>query len=234
MDDAEPRVLGDLLARERRSNRPALGGGGRELDYRRFITTAWKAGNYLRHLGVRKGSTVGVVGEGPPAVLSLFGAAALGAAVWVDPSADSSPDVLVAPTNRLGRFDAPSRSNRVGYGSEPDDPAVSYFERDVWSENPVEPPERVAPEDAALRGAFGEWSHTDVFDAADGVTEQLSPEDTVALRASLSNPWVVAAGVVAPLSVGARVLFPEEGESGSVAVVEGEAPEERVLSPPKS
>jgi len=232
MHDAGPRVVGDLLARERRSNRPALQEGDHELDYRRFITTSWKAGNYLRHLGVRKGSTVGIVGGGAPAVLSLFGAAALGATVRMEPTTGEETDVLVAPTERLDAFDAPSRSNRVGYGSEPEDPAVSYFERDVWSENPVEPPERVAPETPVLVGRFGEWSHADLFDAADGVVDELSADDTVAVRAPLSDPWVVAAGVVAPLSVEACVLFPAGSETGTVAVGDGEPPEARALVRP--
>jgi hypothetical protein len=232
MHDAGPRVLGDLLARERRSNRPALREGSHELDYRRFITTAWKAGNYLRHLGVRKGSTVGIVGGGPPAVLSLLGAAALGATARIDPATGTETDVLVAPTERLSAFDAPARSNRVGYGTEPDDPAVSYFERDVWSENPVEPPEHVPPEAPVLVGEFGKRSHADVFDTANGVADELSADDAVAVRVPLSDPWVVAAGVVAPLSVGACVLLPDESETGTIAVADGEAPEDRTLTRP--
>jgi hypothetical protein len=232
-------VLGDLLARERRSNRPALRASGRELDYRRFITTAWKAGNYLRHLGTRPGSTVGVVGRSPEAASALFGAVALGASVRSEPSSGEGLDALVAPTGRLDGFDTPGRSRRIGYGADPEDPAVSYFERDVWSENPVEPPERVSPEDPALDVSGTVQSHADVLAAARTAVEKagMGPEDTVALRVPLSAPGAVAAGLVAPLLVGACVLFPGEGagdadaETGTVAVAEGVAPESRTVAP---
>jgi hypothetical protein len=53
-----------LLARERRSERVACRvGDARSYDYDRFLTTAWQAGNYLRHLGVREGVAVGVAAD---------------------------------------------------------------------------------------------------------------------------------------------------------------------------
>jgi len=224
----EPTVLGDVLARERRSERPALRGGGRELDYRRFITTAWKAGNFLRHLGVRTGSAVGVVGRTPTTVLSLFGATALGASVSIDPAEDDAFRAVIAPTEQVDGYEA---GNRVGYGTEPEDPETSYFERDVWSENPVAPPETVAPDAPALVGAERTWTHAELLAAARNTVNKLAPSDTVACRAPLSDPGAVAAGVVAPLLVGACVLLPADGDTGTVAVANGDTPEARTLTP---
>ena len=57
-------TLADVLARDRRSDAPALHAEGptrQRYDYRRFLTTAWKAGNFLHKQGVRTGDTVAVV-----------------------------------------------------------------------------------------------------------------------------------------------------------------------------
>lgn len=55
-------VIGDLMARDRRSDRLALrvDGPGRTYTYHDLITTSYKAGNVLRYLGVRKGARVAV------------------------------------------------------------------------------------------------------------------------------------------------------------------------------
>jgi len=49
-------VVGDLLARDRRSRDIALvTADGRERTYRDLITNAYKAANVLRYLGAREG-----------------------------------------------------------------------------------------------------------------------------------------------------------------------------------
>ena len=58
-------ALGDTVGRERRSAEPALRAAdtGRLYDYRRFCTSAWKVGNFLRHLGVRGGDNVAIADD---------------------------------------------------------------------------------------------------------------------------------------------------------------------------
>jgi len=226
-------VLGDLVARGRRSDAPALrhAPSGRALDYRRVCTTAWKVGNLLRNEGVRGGATVGIAADrAPEPVLSLFGVGLLGATARLDPPADATGlKALVVPTDHLGEY-APGPGTRlVGYGDAPEDPAVSHFERDVWSENPTAPPDAVAPDDPVLATDHGTHTHRDLLAAARTVAEEwdLTDDDPVAVRSSLAHPGTVAAGVVAPLLVGGTVLFPAGATTGAFAVAE-DAPEPSV------
>jgi hypothetical protein len=224
----EPSVLGDLVARERRSDALALDAPalGRDYDYRRFCTTAWKVGNFLHHIGVRSGVAVGVAADPvPEPVLTLFGAALLGAPVrFLDGDPDGDTRAVVVPTGSE-EVELPPGGQRVVYGDPPEDPSTSYFERDVWSQNPTEPPDPVAPDDVALR-ADGEHSHRDLLEAAEGVVGEwgLEPGESVAVRAPLTHPGTVAAGVVAPLLAGGTVLLPAEGSEGDYAVGAGPEP----------
>lgn len=220
------RVLGDAVGRDRRSDAPALRAGGREYDYRRFCTTAWKTGNLLRNEGVRSGMAVAVADDpAPEAVLAFYGAALLGGVVGFGPGAlGDRTRALVVPTADLGAYDAGARTRGVAYGTEPADPGVAYFERDVWSENPTEPPDRVEPGDPLLRTPDREWTHGEVLDAARAVADEwgLEPGDEVAVRGPFAHPGTVAAGLVAPVLAGAVVLLPDGDGTGDYAVGEGE------------
>lgn len=181
---------------------------GRRYDYRRFCTTAWKVGNFLRHLGVRDGVTVAVADDPvPETVLTCYGASLLGAVVRFGPSADVDDDVqtLVVPAAEVDDYDTGPSTRRVVYGDAPDDPSVSYFERDVWSENPTEPPDRVHPEQPLLATTDSTYTHSDVLGSARAAVESfaLGPDATVAVAGSFTDPEVVAAGLIAPVLVGA-------------------------------
>ncbi|MFC7226197.1 hypothetical protein N0B31_02180 [Salinirubellus salinus] len=227
-------VLGDLVVRDRRSDDSALRAAdtGREYDYRRFCTTTWKAGNYLRLLGVRTDARVAVADDPTPeAVLSAYGAALLGGVVRFGPAHDTELDarVLVTPTAELDDYTVGPSTKRVGYGTEPEDPDVGYFERDVWSENPTEPPDRVEP-DGGLLDADRTYSHAEVLDAARRVAARwdLEPGDEVAVRASFTHPGTVTAGLVAPILAGAAILLPGDAGEGDYAVGDGGPERERV------
>jgi hypothetical protein len=234
-------VLGDCVARERRSDRPALRhpGSGRAYDWRRFCTTAWKVGNYLRNEGVREGAVVGVAADPvPESVLTLVGTSLLGATVRFDPprvGEQGSLKALVIPTARIGEYDHPPGTRYVAYGAEPADPSHTYFEREVWSENPTAPPDVVRPETALLAVDERTVSHGAVMDAARATVEQwdLDADTTVAVRGPLTHPGVVAAGVAAPLLAGGTVLL-SDGDATADAAVVGpgveEAPERRTLA----
>lgn len=229
-------VLGALLARSRRGE---LGDAlalrhaptGRHYDYHRFCTTAWKVGNLLRNEGVRGGATVVVAPvPSPEALLTLAGTALLGATVRLDPTDASGAKALVAPTDRLDDYDPGPGTRLVGYGDDPSDPAVARFERDVWSENPTEPPDEVVPDDALLAAGGRTYAHREVLDAARTVADgwSLTDDDAVAVRSSLTHPGTVAAGVVAPLLVGGTVLVPGDGTTGAFAVADGDTSEPSV------
>ncbi|WP_458206556.1 hypothetical protein [Haladaptatus sp. NG-SE-30] len=224
-------TFADLVARERRSDDPVLAvPDTRGYDYHRFLTTAWKTGNFLRHLGVREGVTVGIVtSSAAQPLLGFLGSVLLGAGVWFDPPNDVDARVLLAPEEAVGEYDLPPGGQYVSYGRPVDNPRVSHFEEDVWSENPVFPETPLPPETTALTGER-EITHAELLDAGKSVAEEwhFDPGDSVVLRAPLSNPRAVAAGVVAPLIGGAEIVL-DTDRVGDFAVAIEDAPEKTVV-----
>lgn len=216
-------VLGDTIDRQRRTSDTALRAPavGRVYDYRRFCTSAWKVGNFLRHLGVRSGAGVTIADDPiPEPVLTFYGAALLGGVVRFGPgeSIDDDTRALVVPVGDLGEYDAGPSTKRIAYGGQPDDPTVSYFERDVWSENPTEPPDHVTPSDPLLTTSEATYSHGDVLGAATEVADDhgIVSDTSVAVRGSFTAPGVVAAGLVAPIVAGGTVVVGPEAEGDLV------------------
>jgi len=249
-------VLGDLVARERRSDAVALrvATTGREISYRDFCTTAWKAGHALSHCGVHPGARVALAPDpAPQPLLTLFGAACLGARVTFDTEAEAR--AVLVPADREG--DVAARPGRavVVYGDAPEDPGVTHWERTVWSENPVRPPgerdadevvldseelpssssrtqsdDGEASETPRATGEAGDagsraYTHREVLAAAARVVDaaDLDADTSVGLRATLTDPRAVVAGVVAPLSVGGTVVLPDGESDADVTVNDGEA-----------
>ena len=231
-------VLGDVIARDRRSDAPALDvpSVGRCYDYRRFCTSAWKVGNFLRHLGVRGGAGVAVADDPlPEPVLAFYGAALLGGVVRFDPGSAVADDVraLVVPAAELDSYDAGPSTKRVVYGEAPDDPSVSYFERDVWSENPTEPPDFVSPDDPLLRTPKSTYGHAEVLDAAVEAIELLSLAEgrRVAVEGSFTDPDTVAAGLVAPMLARGTVQLGADSDTDLVVGGPRSAIEDESLLP---
>lgn len=230
VDGDRPAVVGDLCSRDRRGPDPALvdGAAAREYSYRDFVTTAARACNVLRYLGTRTGSLVAIEPETTPKPLfTFFGAALLGGVVSFAPQTvpgrEEAPAATVVPVDREVEFDLPPGSKLAVYGGEPTDPRTTHWEAEAWSENPGVPPYDVAPDDPLLvtyEQRVGrepeQLTHGDVLEAAIGAADamELSFGDHVAVSDSLSDPRVLAAGVLAPLSVGATVVLP--GDSGAL------------------
>jgi len=227
-------VIGDLLARERRSGATALLlPDGRERSYREFITNAYKGGNALRHAGVRRGGTLGIapVADLAP-LLGFFGAVQLGAIARFDlaAAATAAPDALLVPVEREAEFDPDPGTTLVAFGGDPASPSTTHWEAVRWSENPAFPPSEVEPDDAALGIGDERFSHRDLLEAAEAVVDRvgMGADDTVVLRASLSEPWAVVAGVLAPLAAGGAVgVAPTDdlggGPTGTIAVAGADA-----------
>lgn len=245
-------VVGDLLARDRRSDAPALVTlDGRERSYHELITNAYKAGNVLRYLGLGAGRTLAVapVPTLPP-VLAFLGAAQLGAATRFDPAAgaEAGDRVLLVPATEEAAYDPAPGTTLAVFGGEPTAPETTNWEESVWSENPAFPPSDLDPETPLLLpSADGESSDTDgavshgaALAAAAEVTELygIDADTRVVLRAPLSDPGAVAAGLLAPLSVGGTTVLADPAETGpeapvrgDVAVTEDDAPEPAALDP---
>lgn len=225
-----PSVLADVVARERRSSDLALraDAAGREYSWHDFCTTAYKAGNFLRYLGVAAGDTVAVGDDPlPEAVLTFVGAAQLGALTRFGPDETADVRAVVVHHAREADFGVPAGCNLAVYGGPPDATGTAHWERDVWSENPAFPPTDVDPDDPAVAAAGATYSHRALLDAAAGVVSEhgLDADSTVAVRASLTRPGVVAAGVVAPLVAGGTVVFPDAETVCDVAVGGDAVPE---------
>ncbi|SNZ04925.1 AMP-binding enzyme [Natronoarchaeum philippinense] len=243
--------LDDVVARDRRSQDLAVRAAGepeRTYTYHRFCTTAWKTGNFLRHLGVGDGVAVGVAADPlPQSLLTFFGTALLGGRTRFAPPTEFDGRAVVARSDAVDRYELPAGGQRVGYGDDPEDPATRYFEEEVWSENPSFPPVERDPSTPALDDGERIYSHADLLDAAADVISafDLDADDAVAVRASLADPRTVVAGALAPLVAGGTVLFPAAEDrtgatdaaasaSGDVAVVptteRGAAPESRTIT----
>ncbi|MFB6074464.1 MAG: hypothetical protein ABEJ89_05585 [Haloarculaceae archaeon] len=204
-------------------------------SYRDVATNAWKAGNLLRNYGVRHGQRVAVVvgpkapgeddeqgrlGSSPTPLVAVLGAALNGALVDLDPPGVVDATVLVAPADWLARYERGPGTSTLAYGGPPEDPTVAHFERESWSENPHEPPADLAPSDGLL-AADRVYAHGDLLAASRRVVadHDLTAEDAVALRAPVTSPGALAAGVLAPMRVGATLAV-GAGADADVSVVE--------------
>ena len=225
-------VLGDLVGRDRRSERVALRvvARDREVSYRDFCTTAWKAGHALSHLGVHEGSPVALAPDPEPQILeTLFGAALLGARVTFEADADAR--VVMGHVDREAALGDGERKVVV-YGGAPEAATTTHWEGVVWSENPSTPPGERSPDDPALSAAGSALTHRDVLTRAERVVEgaDLGAGTAVALRASLADPRAVVAGVVAPLLAGGTVVLPDAEAAADVAVSDDPVPEARRIA----
>jgi hypothetical protein len=225
-------TLGDAVARERRTAGTALRaeGSGRTYSYRDFVTTSYKAGNVLRHLGVRPGDEVHVASEHvPEPVLTFYGAAQLGAVTRFGTGVEGTPPrVAVAPATRESAFDLPPGHHLAVYGDPPADPSVTHWEAEVWSENPAVHPVAVEGSDPLLAAENRIYTHDEVVAAAADVVADadIDPGTEVVLRGPLTDPAVVIAGVVAPILAGSTIVLPDDGAEiaaeGAPIAVDGE------------
>ena len=246
-------TLGDLLDRrvdrdEDENERAALRASGtpeRRYDATRLRIDARKTGNFLRQLGVGPGRTVAIADvPTPESVLTLFGAALLGASarfVPFDAFEEKPVDnrridarVLVGPAEPI--HDIPvNATKRVAYGDPPEDPEIAYFERDVWSENPTFPPGGPSEREIAIEMGSRKHTHRELVRAAEQVVDEwgLDWDIEIAVRAPLTDPRTIVAGVFAPLSYGGVTLLPDAEARGDLAVVDSATTGDEVREVPE-
>jgi hypothetical protein len=236
-------TVGDLLARERRSDRPALVIGDRERSYHELITNAYKAGNVLGYHGVGGGRPLAdapVRALAP--VLAFLGAAQLGAATRFDPAAgvDAGDRMVLVPAAEQADYDPPAGTKLAVFGGEPADPETINWEESVWSENPAFPPTNIDPQTPLLLGGGSDntVSHRAALSAAETVVDRygLDADSRIVLRSSLGDPGAVVAGLLAPLTVGGVAVLADPAASvsesrGNLAVSSGDAPEPDRIDP---
>jgi len=244
-------TLADVVAAGRDREGAVLAAAGRSAPYTygEFSTNAWKAGNLLRHYGVRPAARLALVvgpkepdeddesgrlGTAADPLLGLLGGAALGAVVDVMPAEPVDARAIVLPNAWLSQYEVAAGCSRLAYGGPPEESGVAHFERELWSENPIEPPDPVRPDDDVLRVDESTFTHEDLLAAGQSVADEfgLTDEDSVGLDASLTGPGAVAAGIVAPLAVGATIRVGESDlASETTLIVKDGGDGERVVNP---
>ena len=233
-------VVGDLLARDRRSRDLAIvTPDGRERTYHDLITNAYKAANVLRYLGAREGATVAVHPDpGFHPTLAFLGAAGLGASVRFDPAAglDAGDRVVLVPTAEESTADPAPGTNLAVFGGPPARPETTHWEQELWSENPGMVPSTVEPADPVVSGPGSPISHQRLLALADAATRTaaIDADTRVVVRAPITDHRALAAGVVAPLVTGGTVVLDralgaesdptaDDPARGDVAIVADEA-----------
>ena len=233
-------VVGDLLARDRRSRDLAIvTPDGRERTYHDLITNAYKAANVLRYLGAREGATVAVHPDpGFHPTLAFLGAAGLGASVRFDPAAglDAGDRVVLVPTAEESTADPAPGTNLAVFGGPPTRPETTHWEQELWSENPGMVPSTVEPADTVVSGPGSPISHQRLLALADAATRTaaIDADTRVVMRAPITDHRALAAGVVAPLVTGGTVVLDralgaesdpiaDDPARGDVAIVADEA-----------
>lgn len=222
-----------------------------DYTYREFATNAWKAGNLFRHYGLRPGATLAVIagpkepedaaepgwlGSAADPLLAFLGGACVGAVVDFDPPQPIDARAIALPDAWLDRYDIEPGCSQVAYGGPPERSGVAHFERELWSENPTQPPDSPDADDSLLRVDAREYSHAELLAAAQALVDEfgLTAGDTIAINAPLTTAGAVVAGVVAPLLVGATILLrtPESLPEDVVYVVsDAERWDDRGLAP---
>lgn len=234
-------LLADLVAagREREGTLFTTPERSAPYSYRDFCTNVWKGGNLMRHYGVREGTRVAVVvgpknptdgdepgylRDGPDSLLAILSATLDGAVAELCPPDAVDATALVAPAAWLDRYDLAPGTKALAYGGPSDDPTVAGFERELWSENPLQPPGERAPGDDAVTDADGTYTHGELLAASERVVEEydIGAETTVALRAPVTTVGALVGGVLAPMRAGATVRFGPD-VTGDVAVATGDA-----------
>lgn len=209
-------VVGDLVDRQRRSPAPALHAVDRDRTYSYFdlCNTAAKAGNVLRHVGVRPGDTVAVEPRRDPEVtLTALGAWLIGAVVApaVTPGEAGDARALVVAAAAESAVTAPPGTSLVVFGDAPATDGATHWEAEVWSENPAAPPAPTTPSDTAVV-AGGDTrtavSHERLLGLADAAVDAAGVDTRTAVVAAgdPADPRATAAGLLAPLAAGGTAV----------------------------
>ncbi|WP_136718183.1 hypothetical protein [Halorientalis salina] len=227
-------VIGDLVARERRRKEPLVySSASQPYTAHKFCTDAWKAASLFRYHGLGPGRRVAIADDATPqALLGFFAGALLGAEVRFGDPTDGDARLVLGPADPLVDWEPAPGTKRVVYGDQPDDPDVIHFERDVWSENPTMPPDRVDPDTDVLVTDDETYTHDQLLSATERVIadQDLTADDEVAVESSLARPGTLVAGVLAPLSVQATILLPGTDRTGTMTVTDDEVSDTRTVS----
>lgn len=230
------KTLPKLLEATGDSDTVAIGvpaAGEQVYTYDRLRSTVYSTANLLSDAGISEGSRVAIAPKkASETVVAFLGAASLGATVWFGGPARANVDALLAPTEYVDKYQIPSDSLRVGYGSAPDDDSVVHFGKAVWKADETPPQAGVLPGTKLLTDGENTYSHRELLDAAAEVVDARDIEEgtVVSVRAPLRDPRTIAAGIVAPLSATGTIRFPSgPRDIGDLGIADDDAPEPRLM-----
>lgn len=233
-------TIKSVVAAGRDRERVAIDGPSRPAPYRYpdFCTDVWKAGNLYSHYGVQNGGTVAVVPRGHPTadvdtrdhqtrdgspprtaipMLGILGGAVVGSRVRVPNANPVDAGVVLAHVEDLPDVDTVGQSTLLAYGGDSERAAVERFESGLWSENPVEPPETVTPEDGFLVRDGDDLTQGELVRAAAAVADAYGVDGSasVILEAPLTDVRAVLAGLLMPLFVGATIHLGADSDANA-------------------
>jgi len=235
-------TVADLITTARDTDAPLFvsSGGAADHSYESFLTTTWKAGNLLRHYGVRPGDAVAVVvgpnepeaddqpghmGVTPTPLLAVIGGLLAGGSVDLDPVTAVDAKVLVAPAAWIERYTPGPGTKPIAYGADATDPTVAQLERESWSENPVAPPVELDPMTTAFGGS-DPHTHGDLLVETRRIVAGYNfDSDTRVGLAAPMTPAVFVAGVLAPIMAGGTIVLGQAEQSPRVDVIVGSVPD---------
>ena len=149
----------------------ALATETKEYNEETFYRTCHKTANLLNHLGVREGGDVVVSPAAVPEnVFGFLGACLVGAATCFSDGGTVDADALVCAGDRLDSYDVPPSCSVLAHGEAP--PRATNFEREIWGENPVFPPDLIADVDAVVLAESRRSSAQLVEEAREAVDER--------------------------------------------------------------
>lgn len=217
----------DLLRARQDREEPAVTSNTRVSDYsyEGLVTDVWKAANLFSHYGVHRGGTVTVAGRTDSnrpvwnsgvvhPLVAILGAMTVGASVSFPKRSRTESDVLVAPVESIDSYSTGPGCTVLTYGEPPESADVTGFESALWSENAVEPPEPLSSGTTAMSLDGRQLSHASLIDAAKRLRTAYDLDESATLR-SLPHPvevGSVAAGIIAPILVGATIAIDPPGQ----------------------
>lgn len=227
------KTLKSLVAAGREREDVALDAADRAApySYREFCTNAWKGANLLGQYGAHPGSEIAVL-VGPKAttagertdhegvvdaaepLLGILASTLVGATARLGFDPAANPRALVLPWGWYETVAVDPSCSVLAYGGPPEEPSVAHFEAELWSQNPMEPPEPVEGETDAIAVGERTATHREVLADAERVVDayDLSETSHVGLARPLDGYWALVAGVLAPLSVGATIQLARSPE----------------------
>lgn len=164
-----------------------------------FYTTCHKTANLLNHLGARKGSAVAVSPRPVPEnVFGFLGACLVGAETRFVHDGAVDADILVSDGGRVGSYEVPASCRVLAHGDAPQ--GATNFDREIWGENPVFPPDLVGGADTTVLNGH---TSAEVVEEARGIVEErgLWNGDEVTVESLDKDAVKVVAAVAARATV---------------------------------